>query len=91
MPAKNGTRWIVLYAVVATGLLALTTVTHGAVKPQRFDEIVVHRIKVVEPDGILRMAIHSQASSCKEKSRGPITDLVRACCSITTKERRTAV
>jgi len=75
MPEKYGTRWIVLYAVVATGLPALTAVTQGAVKTQRFDEIIVHRIKVVEPDGTLRMVISNRDSFpgviVQGKERGP--------------------
>lgn len=62
MAEKYGTRWIVLYAVIATGFLALTMVMHGAVKTQRFDEIIVRRINVVEPDGTLRMVISNRDS-----------------------------
>jgi len=57
MAWKHGTQWLVLYAGVATALLALTAVTRGAATNQEFDEITVHRIKVVEPDGTLRMVI----------------------------------
>ena len=56
MAGKHGTRLLGLYAGVATGLL-LTAFTRGALRSQEFDEITVHRIKVVEPDGTLRMVI----------------------------------
>jgi hypothetical protein len=56
MAGKHGTRMLGLYAVVATGLL-LMAFTRGAFRSQEFDEITVHRIKVVEPDGTLRMVI----------------------------------
>ena len=38
-------------------LLALTALSRGAQSTQEFDEITVHRINVVEPDGTLRMVI----------------------------------
>jgi hypothetical protein len=44
-------------AVVVTGLLGATVVTRGAPANQDFDEITVRRIRVVEPDGTLRMVI----------------------------------
>ncbi len=57
MAVKHGTRVLVTYAVVMTGLLGLTIVARGAPTNQDFDEITVHRIRVVEPDGTLRMVI----------------------------------
>ena len=57
MTGKRGTRLLVMYAGVVTGLLGWTVVTRGALTNQQFDEITVHRIKVVEPDGTLRMVI----------------------------------
>jgi hypothetical protein len=56
MAGKNGTRMLGLCAGVAMGLL-LTAFTRNAVRNQEFDEITVHRIKVVEPDGRLRMVV----------------------------------
>ena len=56
MAAKYGTRMLRLWAGVATGLLLMAS-TRGAFRNQEFDEITVHRIKVVEPDGTLRMVI----------------------------------
>jgi hypothetical protein len=46
-----------VYACVVTGLLVLTTFTTSKPTKQEFDEITVHRINVVEPDGTLRMVI----------------------------------
>jgi hypothetical protein len=62
MPVKHGAPWVVLFAVAATGLLALTAVTPGPPTNQEFDEITVHRIKVVEPDGTLRMVISNHGA-----------------------------
>jgi hypothetical protein len=45
-----------------TALFAFDLKTSGAVKNQEFDEITVHRIKVVEPDGTLRMVIANHAT-----------------------------
>jgi len=52
-----GQRMLAVYAVVVTGLLGLIIVARGAPANQDFDEITVHRIRVVEPDGTLRMVI----------------------------------
>lgn len=60
MAGKHGTRWVVLYAVVTTALLALTVGTRGTPASQEFEEITVRRIKVVEPDGTLRMVISNR-------------------------------
>jgi hypothetical protein len=38
-------------------VLVVTTFSRGAQKRQEFDEITVHRINLVEPDGTLRMVI----------------------------------
>jgi hypothetical protein len=57
MAEKSGTRWVVFYAGTVTALLALTVVTRSAPTNQDFDEITVHRIRVVEPDGTLRMVV----------------------------------
>jgi hypothetical protein len=61
MTARSDTRWVVLYAGVVTAVLALTAVTRGSPGSQEFDEITVHRINVVEPDGTLRMVIANHA------------------------------
>jgi hypothetical protein len=50
------------YSMVATLALAVTFLSGSALrKSQLFDEIQVHRIDVVEPDGTLRMVISNQA------------------------------
>jgi hypothetical protein len=56
MASEYGTRIVALCAGVATGLL-LMAFTRGALRSEEFDEITVRRIKVVEPDGTLRMVI----------------------------------
>jgi hypothetical protein len=55
-------RWLGLYAAVATALLALAAATRGTPRNQDFNEITVRRIKVVEPDGKLRMVISNHAA-----------------------------
>jgi hypothetical protein len=53
-------RFLVLYSGALTAVFAATVLT--AFSPSRtkdFDEITVHRINVVEPDGTLRMVISS--------------------------------
>jgi hypothetical protein len=52
-----GQRVLLAYAIAVTTLLGLAAVTKGAQANQDFDEITVHRIRVVEPDGTLRMVI----------------------------------
>jgi len=54
---------------VVTGFLGLTAVTRGAPTNQDFDEISVRRIRVVEPDGTLRMVI-SNHNALPRDSRG---------------------
>jgi len=50
------------YSMVATLALAVTFLSGSALrKSQLFDEIQVHRIDVVEPDGTLRMVISNKA------------------------------
>ncbi len=57
MTANTSMRVLVAYAAVMSGFLGLTLVARGAPGNQDFDEITVHRIRVVEPDGTLRMVI----------------------------------
>ena len=56
-------RFLVAYSGVLTLTLALVVATGFASprQPQTFDEITVHRINVVEPDGTLRMVIANRA------------------------------
>lgn len=71
MTAKHGTKMLVMYAGVVTTLLALTAFTRSGHTIQEFDEIIVHRIKVVEPDGTLRMVIsnHDRFPGVIEKGK----------------------
>ena len=57
----SGTRWLVVYAGIVTAVLLATAVTRGAQSKQQLDEITVHRINVVEPDGTVRMVIANRA------------------------------
>lgn len=54
-------KWLCAYSAVMTTLL-LCLMLMGAKKPQtsEFDELRVHRIDVVEPDGTLRMVISNK-------------------------------
>jgi hypothetical protein len=56
-------RWLTVYSFLLTGAL-LGIVMMGAAKPNSpsFDQITVHRINVVEPDGTVRMVIASNAA-----------------------------
>ena len=60
--ANVSQRLILTYSVILTGVFAFMMLT-GTVSPKRksFDEITVHRINVVEPDGTLRMVISAHA------------------------------
>jgi hypothetical protein len=50
-----------VYSLVLTAVFAFTVWTQlSAHKKARFDEIEVHRINVVEPDGTLRIVLSSQ-------------------------------
>jgi len=56
---KDLSQWLLaIYSAVLTTVLAVVVLT-GAASPKisSFDEIQVHRINVVEPDGTLRMVI----------------------------------
>jgi hypothetical protein len=61
MQEKHRTRWFVLCVLAAAVLLVATIMIMGAAKNQAFDEITVHRIKIVEPDGTVRMVISNHA------------------------------
>jgi hypothetical protein len=51
-------RFLVLYSSVVTAIFAVTTLSaFGSSRTKSFQEITVHRINVVEPDGTLRMVI----------------------------------
>ena len=55
------TRLLGIYAGAAT-LLLLVATTRAAQRAETFDEITVHRINVIEPDGKLRLVISNHAS-----------------------------
>jgi hypothetical protein len=59
--AKLGERFLVVYSLVLTAVLAATVYGAAAPRKARFDEIDVQRINVVEPDGTLRMVISDHA------------------------------
>ncbi|MGH8124221.1 MAG: hypothetical protein ACREPK_00010 [Rhodanobacteraceae bacterium] len=54
-------RFLAIYAGVLTLVLALAALYGFAATDRHFDEITVHRINVVEPDGTLRMVISDHA------------------------------
>jgi hypothetical protein len=57
-----GQRFLLVYAAVLTGAVTVMLLCGAATpKADRFDEITVHRINVVEPDGTLRMVISNRA------------------------------
>jgi len=59
----NGNRFLVVYSGVLTVVFAATILSGFAAdnKKVKFDEIEVHRINMVEPDGTLRMIISNKA------------------------------
>ena len=60
--AGIGQRFLLIYAVVLTGVVTVMLLSGAATpKANSFDEITVHRINVVEPDGTLRMVISNHA------------------------------
>jgi hypothetical protein len=89
-------RFLVIYSGVLTVAFVLVVLTGFAEsrRQQRFDEIDVHRINVIEPDGTLRLVMSNKAefpaSSSKEKKRRIPIAAPRACCFSMTKARRTA-
>jgi hypothetical protein len=60
--SKLGEHFVLGYSMVATLVLGVTFLSGAASRQsQVFDEIQVHRIDVVEPDGTLRMVISNKA------------------------------
>lgn len=59
MPAAQ--RFLVVYAGAVTLALVLALLYGFSATDRHFDEITVHRINVVEPDGTLRMVISDHA------------------------------
>ena len=59
---RLGEKLLLIYSAIATAALAVTLLTGVSSRnAQVFDEIQVHRINVVEPDGTLRMVISNKA------------------------------
>jgi len=57
----NGRNFLLIYSALLTTALAVVLLTGAAThRSQTFDEIQVHRINVVEPDGTLRMVISNK-------------------------------
>jgi len=69
MDRTDVTRFLLLCAVISTGLLGFTIVRAGAQGNADYDEITVHRIRVVEPDGTLRRVM-STHDGLPRDSRG---------------------
>jgi hypothetical protein len=59
----NGNRFLVIYSGVLTVIFATTVLGGFAAsnKKIKFDEIEVHRINIVEPDGTLRIVISNKS------------------------------
>src|ERR1041385_5265868 len=59
--AAIGQRLLLIYAVILTGAVIVLLLSAAASpKANQFDEITVHRINIVEPDGTLRMVISNR-------------------------------
>ncbi len=59
--AGLGQRLLLIYAVLLTCVVTVLLLTAAGTRADNFDEITVHRINVVEPDGTLRMVISNRA------------------------------
>jgi hypothetical protein len=59
----NGNRFLVIYSGVLTVVFAAIVLSGFSARDKkvRFDEIEVHRINIVEPDGTLRMVLSNKA------------------------------
>src|SRR5215831_8857402 len=55
-----GQRFLVIYSAVLTTIVAALVLSGATSRVQSFDEIQVHRIDVVEPNGTLRMVISNR-------------------------------
>jgi hypothetical protein len=58
---KRGERFLVAYCVASSTALAAVLLMGAARPSPTFDEITVHRINVVEPDGTLRLVVSDKA------------------------------
>ncbi len=64
MPVLSSQRFLTAYSAVITVVFAVTVFSGLTAAPSKtqFDEIGVHRINVVEPDGTLRLVISNKAN-----------------------------
>lgn len=57
---RYGQRFLICYSAVLSTVFAVILLSGATVRRTQFDEIQVHRIDVVEPDGTLRMVISNK-------------------------------
>ena len=57
---RFGQQFLIIYSAVLSTVFAVVLLTGAAGRRSQFDEIQVHRIDVVEPDGTLRMVISNK-------------------------------
>lgn len=57
---RYGQRFLICYSAVLSTVFAVILLSGATVHRTQFDEIQVHRIDVVEPDGTLRMVISNK-------------------------------
>ena len=80
-------RFLAIYSGVLTIVFAATVLCgFAALRSQSFDQLTVHRINFVEPDGTPRLIISDRAEFparlCAARSiRGRTALRLRACCS----------
>lgn len=57
---RFGQQFLIIYSAVLSTVFAVSLLSGATVRRKQFDEIQVHRIDVVEPDGTLRMVISNK-------------------------------
>ncbi len=57
---RFGQQFLIIYSAVLSTAFAVVLLSGATVRRTQFDEIQVHRIDVVEPDGTLRMVISNK-------------------------------
>ncbi|HEV2173866.1 MAG TPA: hypothetical protein VGR71_09875 [Nitrospira sp.] len=57
---RFGQQFLIIYSAVLSTVFAVILLSGATVRRKQFDEIQVHRIDVVEPDGTLRMVISNK-------------------------------
>lgn len=58
---RLGQQFLIIYSALSSTVVAVLLVTGASTRRPQFDEIQVHRIDIVEPDGTLRMVISNKA------------------------------